>query len=324
MEIIKKVIKLINSSKSVAILSHVSPDGDTLGSMLALYEALKNIPSIKKLDAVKVGRTPDIYKYLPFINETKSPSDDALYQSYDLVIAIDCGALDRLSESSELFKKAKTSINIDHHISNPMFGDINWIEPKATATGIIIYKLLKEMNIEITQDIAICLYTAIMTDSGGFKFENINPEGFNICAKLLEYGARPDVIYKQCYESIPLPMVMLKARAINEAIFTKDNKIAYSIITRKMLEEVGATDDHVEGISEELRQIDSIKVSMVFKETPKGDTKVSFRSNGPDVCEIARFFGGGGHKLAAGCTIQKKPDDAANEIMPIIKKQINK
>lgn len=324
MGIIKKITDLINSSKSIVILSHVSPDGDTLGSMLALYTALKKIKSIKKLDAIKSGRTPDIYHFLPFVNETKNAQDEELYQNYDLAIAIDCGAIDRLGDSTNLFKNAKKSINIDHHISNPQFGDINWIEPKATATGVLIYKLLKELNAEITQEMATCLYTTIMTDTGGFKFENINPESLEICARLLEYGVKPHILYNLCYESKPLPMILLKAKAINEAVISSDGTIAYSLISRSMMESVGATDDHVEGISEELRQISSVKVALVFKETPKGDTKVSFRSNGPDVCEIAKFFGGGGHKLAAGCTIQKTPEDSAEEVIQMIKKQIKK
>lgn len=324
MEIIKKITNLINSSKSIVILSHVSPDGDTLGSMLALYSALKQIKSIKKLDAVKSGKTPDIYQFLPFINETKNAQDEELYQNYDLAIAVDCGAIDRLGDSTNLFNNAKKSINMDHHISNPNFADINWIEPKATSTGVLVYKLLKEMNAEITQEMATCLYTTIMTDTGGFKFENINPESFEVCARLLEYGVKPHILYNLCYESKPLPMIMLKAKAINEAVISNDGKIAYSLISRRMIESAGATDDHVEGISEELRQINSVRVALVFKETPKGDTKVSFRSNGPDVCEIARFFGGGGHKLAAGCTIQKTPEQAAEELIQMVKKQINK
>lgn len=324
MNILEKINNQIKKAKSVVILSHVSPDGDTLGSMLALYIGLQQLSNIEKIDAIKIGKTPDIFKFLPEIQKTKAVGDETLYQNYDLAISVDCGALDRLTEAEVLFRMAKNTINIDHHISNPRFGDLNWIDEHASSTGIQIFKLLDFMGLNKTKDIAICLYTSIMTDTGGFRFDNTNSEAFNIASSLLEQGVEPNKIYKLCYESKPLAMIKLKAKAINEAIISQDGKIAYSLISRNMLEDLGASDDHVEGISEELRQINSVKIAMVFKETPKGYTKVSFRSNGPDVCEIAKFFGGGGHKMAAGCTIQKKPEDAANELLPIVKKQLKK
>ena len=320
---INQLIDTIKRSKNIIILTHVGPDGDTLGSMLALKEMLSQISSIEKIDSIIVGKIPDIFKFLPDINSVKTHDDNNLYQSYDLAITVDCASIDRLGDSLDLFRNAKITANIDHHISNTKFANINVIDPQASATGQVVYNLSKLLNVKITKDIATTLYTAILTDTGGFKFENTKSETFNVCANLIKAEADPVYIYKQCYESKPLAMVKLQARAIEEAIFIENNTIAYVLISRKMLESLNASDDHVDGISEALRQINTVKVALVFKETQKGATKISMRSKKLDVCEIARYFGGGGHRLAAGCTIEKPPADAVDEILPVLKKQMN-
>lgn len=324
MEVIEKIIELINKARSILIVAHVGPDGDTLGSMLALKEILLQVGSFDKLDTVMSGRIPDIYTFLPGIENIKAPSDSSLYQNYDLAITVDCGALDRLGESTDIFRNAKMTANIDHHASNTKFAQLNWIEPNVSACGEIIYKLGRLMEAKITANIATDLYTAILTDTGGFKFENTKAETLRICADLIEAGADSTNIYKRCYESKSFAMIKLQAKAVDQAVFIDDNRIAYTAVSRELLDSLNANDDHIDGISETLRQVNTVEVVMVFKETIKGGTKVSFRSNGMNVCEIARFFGGGGHKLAAGCLIEKNIPDTINEILPIVRKQVNK
>jgi len=324
MEVFDKLVEVIKKAKNIVVLSHVGPDGDTLGSMLALNEVLKQFNNVEKIDLIISGKIPDIYKFLPDIELTKNSNNSELYKSYDLAVAVDCASFDRLGDSVELFRKAKTTANIDHHISSVKFADINIINPTAAATGQILYDIVKFLGISITKNIATDLYTAILTDTGGFKFENTKPETLEVCADLIRSGADAVYIYQECLEFKPLPMVRLQARAIDNAILTDDNKIAYTSVDRKLLEIFKATDDHVDGISKTLREIRTVEVAMVFKETPKGDTKISFRSKRVNVCEIAKFFGGGGHKLAAGCTIQKNIPNTINEVLPIVKKQISK
>jgi len=322
MEAMNSLIQAIKKAKSVVLLTHVSPDGDTLGSVLGLKGILVQLGINEKIDAVTVGKIPDVYKFLPDINTVKNPDDADLYNKYDLAISVDCGSADRLGDSLDLFRNARVSVNIDHHISNSKFGDINWIEPTASSCGQIVYKLFEPLEARLTKEIAVNLYTAILTDTGGFKFENTHAETLEICSELIKAGAEPSFIYKKCYESKPLVMFRLQARAVDQAILAEDNKIIYSIVSRKLLESFNATDDHVDGVVDALRQIDTVEVAMVFKETPKGNTKVSFRSNRINICEIARFYGGGGHKLAAGCTIEKSLEESINEVLHIIKKQI--
>lgn len=324
MEALDNLIEAIKKAKNIVVLSHVGPDGDTLGSMLAMNEVLKQYKNVEKIDLIVSGKVPDIYRFLPDIEQAKTSNNNELYSSYDLAIAVDCASLDRFGDSIDLFRNAKTTANIDHHISSVKFADINIINPVASATGQILYDIIKSLGIKITKNIATDLYTAILTDTGGFRFENTKPETLEVCAELIRAGADAVYITQECLEFKPLPMVRLQARAIDNAILTDNNKIAYATVTRKLLELFNASDDHVDGISKSLREIKTVEVAIVFKETLKGDTKVSFRSKRVDVCEIARFFGGGGHKLASGCTVQKNVTDTINEVLPIVKKQISR
>ncbi len=326
MDVVNKLIEAIKSSKNIILLGHVGPDGDTLGSTLAIKKIIElaEFESIKKIDMALSGKIPDVYKFLPDIFSIKNIDDKSLLKNYDLAIAMDCGNIDRLGETKEIFKKAKKTANIDHHyMSNTSFADINWVED-AASTGQIIYKLIKYLDIKPDKDIATDLYTSILTDTGGFKFDNTKPETFKVCAEIIEYGADPEYIYKKCYESKPLAMVKLHAKAIDKAMFLENNKIAYTAITRKLLDSLQATDDYTDGISEALRQINGVEIAIIFKETPKGDTKISFRSNGISACDIAKHFDGGGHRLAAGCTIRKGINASIDDVISIVKQELKK
>ena len=235
---------------------------------------------------------------------------------------MDCAADDRLAEALCIFKKAKFSINIDHHKTNKGFGTLNIIDPKASSVGEILLDLVEKLGCKLTKEIATCLYVSILTDTGGFKFENTTAKTFLACAKLLETKIKPDKIYKKCYEQKPLNMVLLQAFAINNAKFEENDKISYTIISRKTIDDFGSQDSYTDGISEALRQVKSTEMAMVLKETTNGDTKISLRSKSIDIAKIAGFFGGGGHRLAAGCIIEKAPEDALKEILPIAKKQL--
>ncbi len=326
MDVINTLTEAIKESKTIILLGHVGPDGDTLGSTLAIKKIIElaKFETNEKIDMALSGKLPDVYKFLPDIFSIKNIDDKSLLSNYDLAIAIDCGNLDRLGETKELFTKAKTTANIDHHhMSNTNFADTNWVE-NAASTGQIIYKLIDYLNIKPDKDTAINLYTSILTDTGGFKFDNTKSDTLRICADLIEYGADPEYIYKKCYESKPLAMVKLHAKAIDKTVFLENNKIAYTAITRKLLDSLQATDDYTDGISEALRQISDVELAIIFKETPKGDTKISFRSNGVSACDIAKHFSGGGHRLAAGCTIRKNINDSISEVIPVVKHELKK
>ncbi len=319
--IINKLIDAIKQSKTILLLGHVGPDGDTLGSTLAIKKIIElaKFEATETIDMALSGKLPDVYKFLPDVFSIKNIDDKSLLSNYDLAMAIDCGNIDRLGETKDLFFKSKATVNIDHHyMSNSNFADINWVE-NAASTGQVIYKLVEFLGIKPDKDIATDLYTSILTDTGGFKFDNTKSETLKICAELIECGADPEYIYKKCYESKPFAMVKLHAKAVDKAVFLENNKIAYTTVTRKLLDDLKATDDYTDGISEALRQISDVEIAIIFKETPKGDTKISIRSNNVSACDIAKNFGGGGHRLAAGCVIRKNINAAIDDVIPIVK-----
>ena len=216
-------------------------------------------------------------------------------------------------------KKAKCSVNIDHHKTNPGFGDYQIINPDASSCGEVLYDYFKANTWEIDKDSAICLYTAIMTDTGNFRFENTSANVFRAAAELVEKGAVPNYIYKKCYETKTKNFVMFQNYCVNNAVFLDDNKIVYTTVYKKDLEKFSAGDDYTDGIAETLRAIDTTEVSFVAKEVDSKLTKISMRSKGIDVAEVCAKFGGGGHTFAAGCTIKAGVKDAVAKILREIK-----
>ena len=307
---------IIKSSKKILLLSHMNPDGDTLGSMCAMYSMILNRFK-KKADMSIVSNVPYNYKFLPNIDLAQRHFDKSLV--YDLVISLDVASIERTLDAQVFFDKAKISVNIDHHKTNPKFGDYQLIEPDSSSCGEVLYNYFKENDWKITKDAAVCLYTAIMTDTGNFKFENTSANVFRAVADLVEAGANPNHIYKKCYETKTKNFVMFQNYCVNKAEFKEDNKIAYTTVYKKDLEKFSAGDDDTDGIAETLRAIDSTEVSFVAKEVDTKLTKISMRSKKIDVAEICSKFAGGGHTFAAGCTVKAGVSEAVDKILREIK-----
>ena len=315
-----KLNDIIKSSKNILIISHVNPDGDTLGSMCGLYCAiLDNFK--KKCDMVAISKIPDVYSYLPHLSEVKNVDDLDKSREYDLVINVDVAALDRACDAKILFEKAKFTVNIDHHKTNNAYGNLNFINPDASSTGEVLFGCFENMNWKVNLDCAICLYTAILTDTGSFRFDNTKPSTFEVASKLVEIGVQPSDIYKKVYESDSKTLVMFQAHCISKAKFLEDDKIAYTLVYKKDMEKFSAGDDCREGLTEKLRAIVTTRIAFVAKEMKSGGTKISMRSKFADVAEICSVFGGGGHKFAAGCTIKAPVEDAAKKVLEEIKKR---
>ncbi len=307
---------IIKSAKKILLLSHVNPDGDTLGSMCALYSMVEKRFK-KKADMSVVSNIPFNYKFLPNIEKAQRYFDQSLV--YDLVIALDVAAIDRVRDAKIFFDRGKCRINIDHHKTNIAYGDYNLIEPEASSCGEVLYNYFKKNDWEFTNDAAICLYTAIMTDTGNFKYENTSPNALRAAADLIELGANPSKLYKLCYESKTKNFVLFQNYCVNKAEFLNDNKIAYTTVYKKDLEKFSAGDDYTDGIAETLRAIDSTEVAFVLKEVESKVTKVSMRSKKIDVAKICEQFGGGGHTFAAGCTIKASIKDSIEKLLKEIK-----
>lgn len=312
-----KTEEIIKNSKKILIISHVNPDGDALGSTCGLYSAIYNRFK-KKCDICALTYVSPMYKFIPYMEFAKHSFDTSLV--YDLVITVDVAALDRLGDMQVLFNKAKTTINIDHHKTNNNFADYNYVVPDASSTGEVLYTMFKNSGWEIDKNTAECLYTAILTDTGSFRFDNTTEKVFNAVAELVKLGANPAKIYTQCYEQKSKNFVMFQNYCIKKATFIDDDKIVYTTVYRRDLENYNAKEDYTEGLAEDLRAINTTEIAFVVKELEPKVCKVSMRSKKYDVAKICSAFGGGGHSRAAGCTIKSNVETAASKIIAEIKR----
>lgn len=309
----------IDNAESIIIFSHVNPDGDTLGSMLALNMIIKDNFG-KDSDMITVGKVPEIYHFLPNIRKTKKIEE--VQKDYDLAIAIDIAAKDRMVTGLDTFHRAKVTLNIDHHKTNIGYGDVNFVNGTACSAGEVLFDIAEALKLKISKNAAICLYTSILTDTGGFRFENTKAATLQKASRIIELGANPSEISRYCYESKPKPMVMLQANSLINAKFAENDKVAYVEITLDEMEKFHAENDHTEGIVEALRQINTTEIAFVVKEVDEQTTKVSLRSKTADVSEIAAAFNGGGHTFAAGCTIKKPLRIATEKLLDKIRLSI--
>ena len=312
--------EFIKNSKKILIMSHINPDGDALGSTSSMYTTIYDNFK-KKPDILIIGHLPNNYKFLPNIDKGVFNFNSSMV--YDLVITLDVASLDRLSNAKILFDKAIKTINIDHHKTNNKFGDINVVCPEASSTGEVLLEIYNEQNWTISLDSAIGLYSAILTDTGGFRYENTSENVFKSAAQLVKIGINPNEIYKNCYERKSKNFVMFQNYCINKAVFVNNDKTVYSTVYKKDLEKFHAEEDFKEGLVEALRAIETTDISFLAKEIDSKTTKISMRSKKSDVAVICSEFGGGGHTFAAGCTIKTNIEGAVKRILKTIEEKSN-
>lgn len=311
---------LIKNSKNILLISHINPDGDAIGSVSSLYTTIYDNFK-KKSDILVIGHLPNCYKYLPNIDKAMFKYDDSMV--YDLVITLDVASLDRISGAKILFEKAKQTANIDHHKTNIEFGDFNVVYPKYSSTGEVLLEIYNSLEWKISKESAIGLYTAILTDTGGFRYENTSEGVFKSAAQLVGLGINPNEIYKQCYELKSKNFVMFQNYCINKAEFTNNDKVAYTTVYKRDIENFNGEDDFSEGLVETLRAIESTDIAFIAKEIDSKTTKISMRSKSADVSEICGVYGGGGHTFAAGCTIKTDAKGAVKRMLKTIQEKIN-
>lgn len=303
----------IFASKNIVILTHEVPDGDAIGSSLAMYLGLKQLG--KDVDVV-IPKFSKTYDFLPATNEIKQ---EGRTETYDLAIALDCGDIKRLNGFSKYFEYANCKISIDHHEANTMFADYNFVNPTAPACSQILITVLKALEIEITKDIGTCLLTGIITDTGGFKYQGVKPETFEFTAELLAKGVNVSDIFKRVMQTISLEKFELRKIAMNRIELLENGKIAFTYITRED-EEKTKSEDH-DGIVEIGRDIEGVEISVFLRETDEDNYKISLRSNDyVNVSDICLMFNGGGHIRAAGGTINMPLEKAKEKIIAECKK----
>ena len=298
-DLFKKAWERIKDSNHIVLASHINPDGDALGSSLSLYPILKEMG--KKVTIFNA--TKPLPMYLDFLPNFDKVTDK-LPKNYDLLVSFDSGSFDRLG----IEEKPPFLINIDHHISNTKYGDINIIDSKAASTSQVVYNMLKANNVQIPASSAICIYTALVTDTGSFQYESVNDKVFEMAADLVRCGVKPAFVAKMLFQRDRLSRLRLLAKAYETIELTCDGKVAFVEVTKEMMEITGAIKDDTDTIVNSVRAIASVEVACMLREDDDG-IKISLRSkNYADVSKVAIKYGGGGHIRAAGATIKDEFD----------------
>lgn len=307
----------IQKAKSIVILTHESPDGDAMGSSLAMYLALK--PMKEEVDVV-IPEYSKTYTFLPGADEIKK---EGKQEKYDLAIAVDCADMKRLNGFASYFESAKHTISIDHHSINTMFGEYNYVDPASPACCQILIVVLEFLKIEITKEIGTCLLTGIITDTGGFKYPGVTAETFEFVAWLLNRGINVSSIYKKALQIKTKANFELSRLGMDRLEFLENGKIAFTYINQEDFEKFGAEEGSHEGIVEIGRDVEGVEVSIFLHQKSENAYKVSLRSNDyVNVADICLMFGGGGHVRAAGCLMQGDIDQIKEKLVKEIKKAI--
>jgi phosphoesterase RecJ-like protein len=308
-----RIVDKIMESNKIAIMSHIMPDGDNVGSSLALYNALKK--SGKDVYLILDDEIPKIYKFLKNSDKVERPGQ---YESFDAVIALDCGDAGRLGKS-RLYLENNFVINIDHHISNDEFGDLNLVDSNAAATAEIIYQIIKILGIEMDSEIAECLYTAIVTDTGQFQYSNTTSETHQIIGDLIRSGVNVSLMFERIYQNSSKEKVMLMKTALDTLEFFHDDRISCISLTLEQMRRINAAEEDSDGIINLARDIECVEVAIFLKELEPGRIKVGLRSKkSVDVASVSLQFGGGGHVRAAGCTLNGTIEDVKAKVLDAV------
>ncbi len=306
---------LIKNADNILLVGHVEPDGDTIGSLLAMGLSLKKIG--KNVFMYEEDTLPPMCARLfPSANLIKNKIDDV--ELFDTVIFLDCASLERAGKAFLKLSEIKTVINIDHHITNPKYGDFYLLDKEASSTGEIVFKLLSHMNIKLTYEAALAIYTAIITDTGAFRYSSANKAAFEICAKLIDCGVEPYRAAKEIYETYPIGHIRLIAFALNSIELSKNKKVGILTLNKKMFAEASVSCGDEGGLIGYVIGIDTVALAVLIKEKEIDCFDVSLRSNGSvDVSEIAVRFGGGGHVNAAGFSIKLSLSELKEKIFAL-------
>jgi bifunctional oligoribonuclease and PAP phosphatase NrnA len=316
---LNNIISAIKATKTIAILPHIYADGDSLGSSLALNMTLQKMG--KNTSVFIEEPIPFIYDFLPESKAAQLFSGNN--QIFDLVIALDTGDLGRLGKRIEIFDNAKITVNIDHHFTNSEFAFHNYIDSNSSAVGEIIYQLIKMMDQKLDSEIATCLYVAIATDTGGFRFSNTTAVTHQIVADLISNNVNVSEISQKVFDTVTHGKVKVLGEAIKSLELLEYGKLAVLTISDETIKNVGAKDEDCDGIINTGRNINGVEVAILLRVKENGEIKVNLRSkNYVDVGAIANMYSGGGHKRAAGCTVQGSQEDVKKRLIDDIKEVI--
>lgn len=304
-------------ASSILVFPHISPDGDAMGASIALCRALRH--QGKECWVTLEDRVPE---YIDFLDQECCTRDLGLIPEPDAVICVDCSEENRIPRRLELFQKAKVRLCVDHHINSEGFGDLYYINEGVAAASELIYTMIRELAWELDETSATALYTGIVTDTGSFQYSNTTPETHIIAARLIADGVNVNDISVKLYQNVALTQARAESKILSNMEIFAGGKAVISYITAEELKAIEATSDDTENAIDRLRNLRGVEIAAFLKQRDDG-IKVSLRAKTDgNVCDIARAFGGGGHKKAAGCTVEKDMDEVRDAIRDAVEKAL--
>ncbi len=303
-------VAALADADEVALACHVNPDGDALGSLLAASLALRKLgKKTYPTWGATPAKVPASYAFLPGVDHLVDPGDLPPVRTF---LALDCGAADRLGDAEAAAHASEILVNVDHHPGNDAFGTLNVVVPSASSTAELVARLLEDLGVRLDPDIATCLYTGIVTDTGRFQYTNSSPETLRLAADLLGHDVPAPMIALEVFESSPFGYLKLLGRVLDRATLLPEARFVYSWLELRDLDDTGVGIEDTEKLVDLIRATRDADVAAMFKQQDDGTYRVSLRSKGPvSVGEIAREYGGGGHELAAGFTAKDVPATVA-------------
>lgn len=303
------------------VVSHVNPDGDAASSTCAVGLLLQALH--KNYTMVNEHVLPRKLSYLPGYEQIKVFSEASFPHVFDAVIAVDCADYSRIGKVESLFAPDVKLLNIDHHATNNSYGQVNLINTDAASTTEVLFDLINYMELDWTQQLAECIYTGLLTDTGGFRYANTSARVMGLASELIKHGVDAHVLADHLLEKVSMSHVQILGKALNRLSFSDSKQLSWLSVTLEDMETTSATNEDLEGLVNYPRNIEGVEVGMFFKELVHDEVKVSFRSTGKvDVASFAQQFGGGGHRLAAGVTIQGALDDVIARVTHALKEQL--
>lgn len=302
------IIQQFNNSDKILVVTHVHPDGDAIGSLIAMGLSLEALN--KKTTLYCESLIPAVYRFLPEVHRVVNKIGNL---NYDMAVILDCGDLSRVGQAVSFVEQIPVIVNIDHHITNTRFGHLQLIDTSACATSEIIYRLIKQMGLSFSKPVATSIYTGILADTGSFRFSNTNRAAFAICQEMVEIGVDPHNIAQHVYGTYSLSRIKLLNLALDSIELSENGKLSIMTLTQKMFDETHTQPEDVDGLINYAQRIEDVEVAALIQEHHNGNENsrttnrfhVSLRSDGAvDVAAIAAMFGGGGHSSAAGFSIE--------------------
>jgi len=310
-----RILAALEEHDGFVVVGHRDPDGDSLGSSLALGLALQ----ARGKKAIVISADPLFAGYARLPNAEQVVITKTAPEGYPVAVLMECNGVERTGVSG---LDGRLIINIDHHANNPEFGDVDWVDPGVAATGVMVYRLLREMGADVTPEIATHIYVAILTDTGSFHYSNTDAEAFRVSAELLEAGADPAFVAEAMYENVQADKVRLLGAALGSLTYESGDKLAWMVLRHGELFAASADPD-TEGIVNQAKAVDGVAVAVLFKEVAADRFRASLRSDGTvDVAAIAGVFMGGGHPRAAGCMIEGDFETARDTLLNAVRQAL--